>query len=261
MGIKTHYEVRSQRNYLGWTFAGLWTLGWVSMICFAASMANDFRMSNGRTAPQPMTITQPMNGKMVVKVSEPEVEYSGSMPWIDIDGNGLDITRDTLRLANVKIMVEQSKDAEYHVDIKKFSRGKTFAEAETRAQKLLFSASYSDSVLDVSSGIAIARDNKFRGQQAIVIIHVPTGKKIRFDESIRKLHDFNIQFGESRRWKRDYDYYYEEDFNYRTGVDYTMDSTGQLKDRKEKHTTRITGTGTMIIRILPVLIHYKRSKD
>ncbi|HSU28619.1 MAG TPA: PspC domain-containing protein [Chitinophagaceae bacterium] len=229
-------RVRSQSNYLGWTFGGLWTLGWISVACFVSSMMNDFRMSNGRMEPAPMTITQPVNGKMIVKVSEPEVEYSGSMPWIDIDGSGLDVTRDTLRLANVKIMVELSKDAAYHVDIKKFSRGRTVADANEKAQKMLFSASYQDSVLDVSSGITISKESKFRGQQAIVIIHVPAGKKIRFDESIRKLHDFNVHIGDSRRWNRrnrDYDYY-EEDFNYGTGIDYTMDSNGELKDPEGK---------------------------
>ena len=60
-------------------------------------------MSNYKRPSSEIAITQPANGKMIVKVSEPEVEYSGSMPWIDIDGEGLDITQDSLKYSNVKI--------------------------------------------------------------------------------------------------------------------------------------------------------------
>jgi hypothetical protein len=181
-----------------------------------------------------MTITQPVNGKMIVKVTEPEVEYSGSMPWLDIDGEGLDITKDTLKYANVKIEdVLLSADGNYHVEIKKYSRGRTVADAEAKAQKIQFSATYSDSVLDLGSSLAIDKETKFRGQQIMVIIRVPAGKKIRFDETIKKLHSFNITINERRRWNRndkmDWDID-DETFGYLTNTDYTMQADGQLKD-------------------------------
>jgi phage shock protein PspC (stress-responsive transcriptional regulator) len=227
-------RVKSQNNYLGWTFGGLWALGWVCVTLFVASLVNDFRMSNYKRPAAEMTITQPVNGKMIVKVTEPEVEYSGSMPWLDIDGEGLDITKDTLKYANVKIEdVLLSADGNYHVEIKKYSRGRTVADAEAKAQKIQFTASYSDSILDLGSSLAIDKETKFRGQQIMVIIRVPAGKKIRFDETIKKLHSFNITINERRRWNRndkmDWDID-DETFGYLTNTDYTMQADGQLKD-------------------------------
>ncbi|MEO7983887.1 MAG: hypothetical protein ABI688_07385, partial [Bacteroidota bacterium] len=194
-----------------------------------------------------LAITQPANGKMIVKVSQPEVEYSGSIPWVDIDGEGLDITKDTLKIANVKIEdVLLSSDNNYHVEIKKYSRGRTPAEAETRAQKLQFNASYNDSVLDLGSHIAIDKDSKFRGQKVIVIIRVPAGKKIRFDETIDKLHSFDITINERRRrWDRNDKRDWEIDdnaFGYRTNTDYTMGANGQLKDEKGVTVTNTSNT-------------------
>jgi phage shock protein PspC (stress-responsive transcriptional regulator) len=227
-------KVKSQRNYLGWTFGGLWAIGWVCVTLFVASLVNDFRMSNYKRPASELSITQPANAKMIVKVSEPEVEYSGSMPWVDIDGEGLDITKDTLKIANVKIEdVLLSTDSNYHVEIKKYSRGRTVADAESKAQKLQFNISYNDSVLDLGSNIAIDRETKFRGQQVIVIIRVPAGKKIRFDETVDKLHSFNITINERNRWDRnggrDWDID-DESFGYKLNVDYTMGADGQLKD-------------------------------
>lgn len=227
-------KVRSQNNYLGWTFGGLWALGWVCVTLFVASLVNDFRMSNYKRPASEIAITQPANGKMIVKVSEPEVEYSGSMPWVDIDGEGLDITKDTLKIANVKIEdILPSTDGNYHVEIKKYSRGRTILEAEEKAQKIQFSVSSKDSILDLGSNIAIDKETKFRGQKVIVIIRVPVGKKIRFDETIDKLHSFDITINERDRWngskKRDWDIN-DESFGYQTNTDYTMGADGQLKD-------------------------------
>ncbi len=227
-------KVKSQSNYLGWTFGGLWAIGWVCVTLFVASLVNDFRMSNYKRPSTELAITQPVNNKMIVKVSEPEVEYSGSMPWVDIDGEGLDITKDTLKIANVKIEdVLLSADGNYHVEIKKYSRGRSVPEAESKAQKLQFNVSYQDSVLDLGSSIAIDKETKFRGQQVIVIIRVPAGKKIRFDETVNKLHSFNITINDRNRWDRNGERDWnidDETFGYKTNVDYIMGADGQLKD-------------------------------
>jgi len=156
------------------------------------------------------------------------------MPWVDIDGEGLDITKDTLKIANVKIEeVLPSTDGNYHVEIKKYSRGRTVPEAEEKAQKIQFNISSKDSVLDLGSSIAIDKETKFRGQKVIVIIRVPVGKKIRFDETIDKLHSFNITINERDRWNRrnkgDWNIE-DESFGYQTNTDYTMGADGQLKD-------------------------------
>jgi phage shock protein PspC (stress-responsive transcriptional regulator) len=228
-------KVRSHSNYLGWTFGGLWAIGWVCVSLFVASLVNDFRMSNYRKDATELPITQPVNGKMTVMVSESELEYSGSIPWLDIDGEGLDITKDSLRTANIRIEdVVPSEDGNYHVEIKKYSRGRTTIEAEAKAQKIFFNPTWRDSVLDLPSSIAIDKETKFRGQQVIVLIRVPVGKKIRFDGTIDKLHSFNISVNERKRWRKGNIEWDSDDdaFGYRTNVDYTMGANGILVDEK-----------------------------
>jgi hypothetical protein len=195
-------------------------------------MVSDFRMSNERRPPVDFAITQPPNHKMIVKVSEPEIEYGGSFSWVDFnDDRGFDITEDTLRLANIKIRIEQSQDSNYHVAIKKYSHGRTTTEAEERAQRIGFNAAYKDSVLDVASGITIDKDSKFRAQQVVVVIQVPVNKKIRFDETVNKLHALSIRTDRDRRWHRyngDFEINWDEYFDYETDVDYLMGKDGYL---------------------------------
>jgi hypothetical protein len=229
-------RVKSHHNYLGWTFGGLWVLGWISVILFVGSLVNDFRMSNVRDNGTEMTITQPVTGKLTVKVSESELEYSGTFPWIEVDGEGFDITRDSLKTSNIRIDdVELSDDSNYHVVIKKYSRGLSLQQAREYADKIVFNSSYKDGVLDLGSSIAISKESKFRGQQVRVMIQIPAGKKIRFDNTVDKLHSFNMNFNDGRRWKRrridwENDYY----FSYRTDTDYIMGADGELKDENGK---------------------------
>jgi phage shock protein PspC (stress-responsive transcriptional regulator) len=231
--VRRIMRVKSRSSYLGWTFGGLWTVGWVSATLLAASLTKEFRVDNYKRSGTEMTITQPVNNKMIVKVSEPEIEYSGDIPWIHIEENGFDITKDTLKLANIKIRVLKSEDANYHVEIKKYSRGKSVADAEARAQKIQYSAAYLDSVLDLGSGFAVDKDSKYRFQQVEVAISVPAGKKIKFDYSIKdKLYVMNLNIDEGRSWRNrkirnnwNYDW---NGFEYDTDVDYVMGENGEL---------------------------------
>ncbi|MEP7373873.1 MAG: PspC domain-containing protein [Chitinophagaceae bacterium] len=229
--IRRILSVRSRHSYLGWTFGFLWTLGWVAAILLASSITRDFReYEHSDTA---VTITQPAHGKMIVAVSEPELEYTGRFDWVNDEGEGWDLSNDTLKLSTVKFNIKASPDSAYHVALKRYSFGKTEEEAISRAEKVQYSAFSRDSILDLASGYSIDKDSKFRGQQVEIEIQVPVGKKIRFDESVNdKLNPANIRVKRSYRKNRIVDIDLEEDYwhRFRSGVDYVMGIDGSLKD-------------------------------
>jgi phage shock protein PspC (stress-responsive transcriptional regulator) len=157
--IRRTMRVRSQNRYLGWIFGGLWTLGWVSLFTFIASMGRDWR--SGNKYEQAVTIAQPAAQKMTVRIDEPEIRYSGSFTWIDDDdrgGGGWDLTEDSLRYSDVKLSVRKSNDALYHVTVIKYSRGRSQRDALNRAQKVVFNAASFDSSLILGSGLGIGRN-------------------------------------------------------------------------------------------------------
>ena len=229
--IRRILRVRSRSGYLGWTFGGLWAIGWVVAILFAASISKDLREYDHTDTT--IELTQPPRGKMTVKVSEPELEYTGNFAWINSESNGWDLSEDTLKLSIVKFDIGVSDDSGYHVVLKKYSAGRTRAEARQRAGKIIYGISYKDSILDLGSGFAIDKTSKYRGQKIELQIKIPVGKKIRFDESVEsKLNPFNIRIRKHRGWRKGVNIEFDEydSFPWSANTDYTMGADGLLKD-------------------------------
>ena len=230
--VRRILRVRSRHNYLGWTFAGLWTIGWICAALFATSIARDLR--EYEHTDMTLSVTQPTNNRMLVRVSEPRLEYTGNFGWMDNDAEGWDLSQDTLKLSIVRFDIQKSMDSNYHVTIKKYSAGRTRLEAMERADQILFNASYRDSILDLGSGYAISKESKFRGQKVEIEIQVPEGKKINFHETVKaRINPANIRVYRKEGWRRrgvDIHIDDEEQFPWKSNVDYVMGSDGELKD-------------------------------
>lgn len=230
--VRRLLRVRSQNRYLGWTFAGLWLLGWVCLMIFVSSMVRDFRYK-ART-PQTVQVSQPAGGRMLIRVDEPEIMYSGSFDWMDSDSEGWDITEDSLKISNIHFTFDKSNDSLYHVTVWKQARGRNRSEAQQRTRQIVYSGTSVDSALVVGSGFAIGKEQKFRDQQVMVEIHVPVGKRIRFDESVReKLNPYNMRIRDDRGWHRreiDIDFDDYDSFEWQPNVDYVMTTSGELRE-------------------------------
>ncbi len=228
--IRRIIGVRSKNSYLGWTFGFLWTLGWVSVILLASSISNDFRHEEHRDVI--VNVAQPANGRMIVAVSEPPLEYTGRFGWMNDESEGWDLSDDSLKISAVRFNIKASGDSHYHAIVKRYSFGRSEAEALSRADKIGYDVYSRDSVLDLAAGYAIDKESKFRGQQVEIEIQVPVGKKIRFDRSVNeKLNPYKLRIKRSYR-NRIVDIDIQEDYwdHLRSDVDYVMGIDGSLKE-------------------------------
>lgn len=229
--VRRIMKIRTRRHNLGWVFAGLWFLGVICIISLISSVARDFY--RGDRVEQVIPISQPANGKLVVKVEEPIVRYSGDLWFIESD-NGWDLNADSMKISDIKVRVAKSDDSAYSVTLQRYARGSSRALAIQRANKIQYNISSRDSILDLGSGFAINRDSKYRGQRLIVEVRVPVGKRILFDQSVVDKLNEGVRIM-NRDWPRryhrdiDYDWNYDDYFDWQPGTEYVMNASGQLE--------------------------------
>ena len=228
--IRRIIGVRSRSSYLGWTFAGLWVLGWASAAFLAASISRDFSNTSNTNTAEVVLNTQPPSGRMLLTVQEPELIFNNNFWWDDNDWDGWNVTSDTMRLSFVNFKFDKSADANYHVYVTKESQGRSELEARRRAEKIQYKISYRDSILDLGSGFAIDKESKYRGQRVEIRVEIPVGKKIRFDETVRyKLNPFRVRVRNRRGININFDNEYHS-FPWKSNTDYVMGEDGNLKN-------------------------------
>jgi len=231
--VRRIMRVRTHSRYLGWTFGGLWTLGWICLAFFIASMAQDWRMEE--QVEQPIQLAQSNTNKLTVRIDEPKIRYSGNFDWINDndDDGGWDLTNDTLKLSEVKLRVSKSPDSFYHVTVNRISHGRNRREATERAEAIEYQVSSLDSALILGSGFAVHKSQKFRGQRILVEVLVPVAKRISFDQSLSKIKTWNVRVRVKRRddWRdeeRTRTWHWDEYHAWEPGVEYIMTEEGKL---------------------------------
>jgi len=226
--------VKSKSPYIGYTFGGLWFIGLVSAIILGVSIANNFRTRAG--VEESVRMTQPAIGKLYVKVSpHSNVNYYGSdwygIHW-DNDAPFYGISEDSLMIRTVQVRVAKSDDSNYHVNMVKFSRGNNPEVARLYASKISFPVEQNDSILTLSKGFAITKQDKFRNQQILLIVQVPVGKKIELDKTVNDYKWFNVESGfDHNGWNDNWNDNWENTYSWRGNTEYIMTDKG-LKSTK-----------------------------
>jgi hypothetical protein len=113
----------------------------------------------------------------------------------------------------------------------KYSYGENQRAALTKAEHIAFNALFKDSSLLLENGIGIDKNSKYRGQRVEVVIQLPIGKKIRFDERLINAYaPFELDINEDGfKEKR------AHQFEFEPGVEYIMTEEGLEKAGGEKN--------------------------
>jgi|LakMenEpi03Aug12_release.lakeMendotaPanAssembly.Ray.scaffolds.fasta_scaffold01014_27 phage shock protein PspC (stress-responsive transcriptional regulator) len=226
--IRKIIGAKAGSKYLGFTFGGLWTLGWVSVVCLAASISQDFD-ARARDK-KDIAIVQPSNQKMIVKVEDAKVQVIGK--WLKLDGI-ISMDNDSLVLNNINLRIAKSSDSLYHISYHKYSNGPDEETALRNIEQINYGIVQADSMIYLNRGFNLKKDTKFRNQGVVVTIQVPVGKKIEIDRNVsRRLNWFNINHNNN-------DYEWEDDWNgadsrgYSSNVEYIMTPGGLERTKKE----------------------------
>ncbi|GAO42376.1 PspC domain-containing protein [Flavihumibacter petaseus] len=224
--IRRIMGVKSQNNYLGYTFGSLWIIGLFSFIFLAGMFARNFKNRAG--VEDQINIVQPANNKLFFESVGSNIHYysDGDFFGWDEDVPFYGMNHDSLMLKTVRVNVVKSKDSLFHVYTVRFSRSNTNNKARELAQKITFPIVQRDSVIQMEKGFAITRTDKFRNQQVLVVVEVPIGKKIEIDRSVDDYEWFTINTNRRRGFNVTWDSDWEDSYSWDSNVEYVMTREG-----------------------------------
>jgi phage shock protein PspC (stress-responsive transcriptional regulator) len=234
---------RSRSHYLGYTFATLWVIGLFSMIVLCGMVISNFR--SRQHVEQTVETAQPSGGKLVVRTLRPVNKYDDTDWWFDADWGRnapfFPLDDDSVLVTTIRVRVLKSDDSSYHVSLVKVSRGSSGAMARDLAADIRFPVSQQDSLLNLPQGFTLARGDKFRNQQVLVLVSVPVGKRIQISSSVEDYTWFNIDpnrrhlhWDDEDNWNHDWDEDVPNTNSYPwTGnVEYRMTPSGLVRTDK-----------------------------
>ena len=228
--IRRIMGVRSRNNYLGYTFGGLWVVGWFCVIFFIGSFSRNFKVR--MPVEDKLTISTPTTSKLYVTVNRSNLEYYHG-DWFGFRFNDelpvYGANMDTLMLNNVRVKIARSKDSSYHLTRVRLSQGNTREIAIKNAENIRFNIDQQDSLLLLPEGFAVSSTDKFRNQQVLVFIEVPVGKRIQMSDAVNHYSWFNINVNNRRGWNINYDDYNDDSYSWDSNTEYIMTPDGLKK--------------------------------
>lgn len=216
--------IRSGKSYIGTSFGVLWAAGFISTVILFSLVYDDLKVKHSEVTP--VSMLQPKEGLITVTAApHGPLQLYARRFWQDQDNENdwlAGIDKDSFVLKNVKVHVEQSPDSQYHMYEVRYSRGNSISKAQEQIQQIHFDIRQEGNKVILPPGIMISRKNKFRNQQVMVVIEVPLGKQIMFDESLE--HYSWIVF---RNGGKNFNIESEDDNDYHDyGLPYTMTVSG-----------------------------------
>lgn len=229
--IRRIMNVKARNPYLGYAFGSLWIIGLISLFVLAGMISRNFRTQTNTT--EPVTITQPSTGNMIINVSPERIQYYSSN-WFNGELPFLSLNEDSMLLNTVRIRLFKSADSAYHIKTVKSASGTTPAMAGQKATAIQFPVHQNDSLVILPKGFPITKADKFRNQRVTVIVEIPVGKKIMIDKSADWFDWFELNIGSRRRKNPDWDERWDNAYSWRHNVQYIMTADGLERADKAK---------------------------
>lgn len=185
------------------TFIGLWIIGWICFFGLFSFVGKDFSHS-AFTTPSSFDYKD-KNVQTMIVTSQPKDEYNNWNDQEDFNDFLRYFGNDSIRVPNVALRIETSKDENYHVESVGYSNGSSKEEATTLASKIIYSLEQKDSILLIPRDFFINRNDKFRNQRIMIKIYVPIGKQILVKENSDIKNNFDLNIGPMGVHKNNWD--------------------------------------------------------
>ncbi len=184
-GVKILFNIKTRNKYFGWISGALWTAGLIICLVVGSQVAKDFRVTNIRkdtyTVPKPKT-SEVLYLDLTNNFSEQEsqsMEVEDWMVFADDDNSQL--------FRHPDLDIQKSNSDSIELEVRLYARGPSRKDALSRADRINYIYSINDSVISFDKYMSLEQGDKWRCQDAKIILYLPVGQTIFIHRNMKPL--------------------------------------------------------------------------
>jgi phage shock protein PspC (stress-responsive transcriptional regulator) len=211
--VKALLGIKSKNRIVNLTSTSLWAVGLALLIYVGYIVSDEFR--ERAKSKQTVYLSQPASNTIYIKVKRDydyadfdiEKRHRNYRNWTKEGYDVLDSNGTTVLVGYPEFNIRESANDSFYVVINKYARGADRKLALDNAKQISYTVSQTDSLIELQPFFEIKENQKIRAQHVDVILHVPKGKMIYMNKSVRPIiydienvHDVYDGDMLNRRW-------------------------------------------------------------
>ncbi len=205
-GVKIIFGIKQRNQVFGWIMGGLWSAGVIICIVVGVQVFKDFKVKN--TMKNNYIIAKPQTSETLYlnvtnNFNEQESQSAKVGDWyVYNDDEHYELFK------NPELDIQKSDNDSIELEVLLYARGPSRKDAISRADRISYIYNLNDSVLTFDKFMFLEQGDKWRCQDAKLILHLPVGqtifigkdmKNIMFDiDNVTNTWDSDMV---NRRWK------------------------------------------------------------
>jgi phage shock protein PspC (stress-responsive transcriptional regulator) len=184
-GAKMLFNIKRSSRIVGFSALGLWLIGLGICLVLGARAAKDF--SELDSFRKEIPLAAPANNILYLKTDKARnMEKKYDRDWDNEWDSDMKISTngDSLYSRNVKLDIVKSPTDSFELVEIFYARGANRKVAIDHASHIKYSFAQVDSVLKFMHHFSMGRDDKWRAQKVQLLLRVPVGARVHFDESL-----------------------------------------------------------------------------
>jgi len=173
-------------RYTKFSLLGIWLIVLITLITFSVKQSTHYRISASVTEQVELPITKMDTLYLEMKGNPFYSKYLHR----DNDLETIYDEQDTKLIygSNIRLIVRSTKDSIGTISIEKAALGADYLTAKNRANELNYNYEFKNKTLSLDGFFLTDINNKYRGQNVEVIIHLPIGSVLFPDENTYSYH-------------------------------------------------------------------------
>lgn len=186
-------NLKSIGNIAKFTLLGLWIISTIGLVVIGIRQASEHAFNQHVIVKQELNITA--NDTLKIKMVENDLymnsHYRSHSFKVLNNENG----EKTIYRSDIRIIVKSTTDSLAKIGIEKSADGRNYEKAIERAKNINYNYAFNENELLLDSYLTTPSENKFSDQEIVVILYLPEGSIVNFNNSTKSFLNYRTSNG------------------------------------------------------------------